>query len=340
MEAVTTATLAAGRRSRRRREIAGLASRRLLVAVPLLVLISMGVFVLAAASPFDPLMGYLGDRYQFTSAEQREILTQTLNLNQGWWEGWTAWVADLAVGNLGHSRSYSMPVADVIAERLPSTLVLSAAGLLVALALALAGGYVAAHRPGGVVDRINAAIAMTVQAVPPFVLAMGAITVGALALGWFPAGGAGPVGVAASPSRFLHHLIMPALVLGLSQTPWLLLTLRSETSAALASDAVRGAVARGVPWRLVVRGHVLPVSLAPLVTLVGVRLPELIVGAVLVEEVFAWPGLAAALVTSARSLDLPLLALLTLASTALVLIGSLLADIAYLLLDPRVRADD
>lgn len=340
MDTLTAAGLVAGRRARRRREIRGLVGRRLLWTVPLLVMISLGLFVLADASPFDPLVGYLGDRYQFTSTAQREAITAALQLDQGWWSAWTAWLADVARGDLGHSRSYAMPVASVVAERLPWTLLLSATGLVIAVALGLAGGLVAAFRPGSWVDRVASGLALIAQAVPPFVLALAAVVVGALALGWFPAGGARPVVGAVTWVGVAHHLVLPALVLGVSQTPWLLLTVRAEATEALASDPVRGAVTRGVGWAQVVRGHVLPAALVPLVTLVGVRLPELIVGAVLVEEVFAWPGLAAALVTSARTLDLPLLAFLTVTSTALVLLGSLLADLAYLAIDPRVRADD
>lgn len=340
MDTLTAPAFVAGRRRRRRREIRGLIGRRLLWTVPLLIAISLGLFVLADASPFDPLVGYLGDRYQFTSTAQREAITAALQLDQGWWAGWTAWVGDLLTGDLGHSRSYAMPVAGVIAERLPWTVLLSATGLVIAVTLGLAGGLLAAYRPGSLIDRIAAGLALIAQAVPPFVLALAAVVVGSLALSWFPAGGARPVTGEATWGTLAHHLVLPALVLAVSQTPWLLLTVRAEATAALASDPVRGAVTRGVGWPQVVRGHVLPAALVPLVTLVGVRLPELIVGAVIVEEVFAWPGLAAALVNSARTLDLPLLAFLTLASTALVLLGSLLADIAYLAIDPRVRADD
>jgi len=340
VDTLTASALVAGRRTRRRREIRGLIGRRVLWTVPLLIVISMGLFALAQASPFDPLVGYLGDRYQFTSMEQRATITATLQLDQGWWGAWTAWAGDVLSGDLGHSRSYAMPVAAVVAERLPWTLLLSASGLIIAVALGLAGGLMAAYRPGSVIDRVAAGLAVVAQAVPPFVLALATVVVGALVLGWFPAGGARPVVGDATWATVAHHLVLPAFVLGISQTPWLLLTVRAEATAALASDPVRGAVARGVAWGQVVRGHVLPAALVPLVTLVGVRLPELIVGAVLVEEVFAWPGLAAALVTSARTLDLPLLAFLTVTSTALVLVGSLLADIAYLVIDPRVRADD
>ncbi|WP_432557383.1 ABC transporter permease [Granulicoccus sp. GXG6511] len=334
-----TATLVPARRRRRRREVTGLVGRRVAVMVPVLVAISAGVFVLADVSPFDALVGYLGDRYQFATPEQKAAITEALNLDQGWWAAWTSWLSDLGHGNLGHSRGFAMPVAEVVEQRLPWTLLLSAAGLILAVICGLLGGLLTALHPGSHLDRLVQRLAVVVQAVPPFVVALGAVTVGALMLGWFPAGGATPVGGTPTMSSVLRHLALPALVLGISQTPWLLLTVRAEITSALASDAVRAAVARGVPWRRVVTGHVLPPSLAPLATLVGIRLPELIVGAVLVEEVFAWPGLAAALVTSARTLDLPLLAFLTVVSTALVLLASLLADIAYLYLDPRVRAD-
>ncbi|WP_425310750.1 ABC transporter permease [Ammonicoccus fulvus] len=336
----TAASFTAARTARRRREVRGLVWRRLAVLVPLLAVISMGVFLLADASPFDPLVGYLGDRYQFTSDAQRDTLTQTLQLDQSWWVAWTTWLGGLVQGDLGHSRAYAMPVADLIAQRLPWTLLLSTAGLVIAVVLGVAGGAMAALRPGSVIDRLVHGVSMVVQAVPPFVVAMLAILVGALALGWFPAGGASPISGPRTIGAVAHHLALPALVLGLSQTPWLLLAVRAEVTAGLSSDPVRAAVSRGIGWPRVVTGHVLPQAWAPLATLAGVRLPELIVGAVLVEEVFAWPGLAAALVTSARVLDLPLLAFLTLASTALVLLGSLLADVAYLRLDPRVRADD
>ena len=340
MATLTPTQLAPARRRRRRAEARRLVRRRLAVLIPLVVLVSMGVFVLAAASPFDPLVAYLGDRYQFTSPEQRARLGETLQLGQGWWAGWSAWASDLLRGDLGHSRSYAMPVAQVIGERGGWTLLLSAVGLGIAVLLGLAGGLASALRPGSLADRAIEKIAIVVQAVPPFVGSLLTVGLFALALGWFPAGGALPVRGPAGPLAVAHHLVLPALVLGISQTPWLLLTVRAEITAALASDPVRSAVARGVSWRQVVRGHVLPLCLAPLVTMVGVRLPELIVGAVLVEEVFAWPGLAAAMVSAARQLDLPLLATLTVASTALVLLGSLLADLAYLRLDPRVRADD
>ncbi|MDO5711791.1 MAG: ABC transporter permease [Micrococcales bacterium] len=300
-------------------------------------LLSMGVFALSAMSPFDPLAAYLGDQYERATPQQRAELTATLGLTQSWWTAWTTWVDAAAHGDLGQSRVFGQPVAQVIAERLPWTLLLSGAALTVATIGGVALGLAAGLRPASWLDRLCGGAAILLQSVPPYVLSLAAIAGLSLGVRWFPTGGATTPGRVVTPMSLAHHLVLPVLVLALSQLPWIALSLRAAVTSALASDAVRGAVARGLPWATVVRGHVLPVSLTPLVTLLGARLPELIVGAVLVEEVFAWPGLAAALVAAAQQLDFALLALLTVATTAVVLLGSLLADTAYLVLDPRVR---
>ncbi len=328
-----------GRWRRRRADVARLVARRTAVAVPLLVALSAGVFVLAAHSPFHPLATYLGARYQHTSAADRASMAAALGLDRPWWQAWWQWVVDAVHGDLGLSRVYSMPVTEVFAQRLPWTLLLTATGLTIAVAVAVVAGTAAGMRPGSLIDRLCSAVAVVLQAIPPFAVALGAVAAFAVALRWAPSSGAAAPGADPTVAGVASHLVLPACALAVTQVPWLLLSVRTSVARAAGSDAVRGARARGIaPARIVVR-HMLPVSLAPLVTILGARLPELVVGAVLVEEVFGWPGLAAAVVQSATALDFALLAALTVATTALVLVGSLLADAAYLLLDPRVSAD-
>lgn len=323
----------------RRRELAGLVARRVAIGLPMLVGLSALVFLLAARSPFNPLAAYLGAGYQRTTDEQRESLSTALGFDVPWWRAWWSWATDLLQGDLGWSRGYAMPVSEVFAERLPWTLLLSGTALVVAVLSALVWGTVAGLHPGSWPDRIVTRVGVLVQAVPPFVLALGSVTVFAVILRWAPVAGASAPGEAPTFGGVVAHLVLPACTLALTQIPWLLLAVRTAVARARGSEPVRAARARGVSPVRVVTGHVLPVSLAPLVTIVGARLPELVVGAVLVEEIFAWPGIAAALVASAQSLDFPLLAALTLATTAVVLLGSLLADSTYLFLDPRVSAD-
>ena len=313
--------------------------RRLAFAVPLLGIVSAVLFAVASRSPFDPLASYLGDRYLTTSSADQDRIATELGMNEPWWKVYGQWLSDLVTGDLGVSRSFSQPVAGVIGERLPWTLLLTGVGLTSAIGAALLLGVCVGACPGGLVDRLITGSATMVQAVPPFVLSLTAVAVFALTLGWLPVAGLTDAGVAPTVGQVVRHLVLPSAVLALSQMPWLLLSVRESVRAAAASDAVLGARARGLPSAVILWRHIVPVALAPFATVIGLRLPELIVGAAIIEEVFSWPGLAGAVVTSARELDFPLLAALTLGTTLVVLVGSLLADIAYTLLDPRVNPD-
>lgn len=339
MDALTVPATFPGRWARRRGDVLRLVRRRLLVIPLVVAAVSAGIFALAALSPFDPLESYLGYRYQSTPDAAKASLSGQLGLDRPWWSAWLDWLGGAVRGDLGWSRVYAQPVTEVFAQRLPWTLLLSATGLLLALVAGIGLGVAAGLRPGSWLDRACTALGVLAQSAPPFVLALGGITVFAVLLRWFPVSGAAPPGADPTLGGALPHLVLPAVVLAVSQLPWLLLTTRASVADAVSSDAVRGARARGLRPSRVVTRHILPVSLAPTVTVLAARLPELIVGAVLVEAVFGWPGIAGAVVESAKALDFGLLAALAIGTTLLVLIGSLLADAAYLLLDPRVGAD-
>lgn len=313
--------------------------RRFAFAVPVLVIVAFGVFLLAAASPFDPIHQYYGVQIFNASAEDVARVREQLGLDDPVLVQFRDWLFGVLSGDLGISRSMRQPVAQVVAERLPWTLLLTVTGLAIAVVIALALGTVAAWRQGGWFDRFVTAIGHALEGIPPFVLALLSITVFSLGLGWLPVAGLTDAGSALSFGQVAEHLALPALVLGVSQSPWLVLHVRQSMLSSLAEDHITGARARGLNERVVVLRHALPTALLPFVTLIGARIPELVTGAVLVEEIFSWPGLAAAVVTAAKSVDYPLLAMLTLMATVAVLLGSLLADVAAVLLDPRVSAD-
>lgn len=319
--------------------IVRLVLRRLAFAVPVLSIVAFGVFLLAAASPFDPINQYYGVRLFEASSEDVARVRAELGLDQPVLLQFWHWFTGLLGGDLGTSRSMRQPVAQVLAERLPWTALLATTGLVIAVLLALVLGTVAAWRQGGIFDRLVTAIGHALEGVPPFVLALLSIAVFSLGLGWLPVAGLTDAGRAASVGQVVEHLALPALVLGVSQMPWLVLHVRQSMLSSLAEDHVTGARARGLAERVVVLRHALPTALLPFVTLIGARIPELVTGAVLVEEVFSWPGLAGALVTAATAVDYPLLAMITLIATAAVLLGSLLADVAAAALDPRVSTD-
>lgn len=323
---------------RRRWRAAGrLAAWRALVAVPITALVSLVVFWLASIAPFHPLAAYLGSRFERASVEERAQLAESLGLNDSWIAIWGRWVRDVLTGwDWGYSRSMSRPVSEVLAERLPWTLLLAGAGLALAIAISLLLGVAAARRPGSLIDRFATGLAHLVQGIPPFVVALGAVAVFSLALGWLPVAGVARGGADPTWGSIALHLVLPATVLGLSQVPWLLLNVRTSVITALTEDHVTAARSRGLPERTIVWRHALPGALLPFVTVIGARLPELVTGAVLVESVFAWPGLAAATVDAAVAGDFPLLAAVTVLTCLAVLIGSLIADALYVLLDPRI----
>ena len=327
------------RRGERRRDIARMIGRRLLFLVPVVALVSLGLFAAAAISPFDPLVGYLGTRYMTTSDADKAIIAEQLGLAEPWYLTWWHWLQSLLSGDLGASRSFQQPVAQVLGERLPWTLLLVGTALAVAIVVALGVGMLAAMRSGGWFDRLVTGACIVIQGTPPFVMALAAIAVGALGLGLFPVAGLTDAGADPTVGQVARHLLLPAAVLAVTQVPWLLLSVRQSMVSSASEDFVAGAVARGVPAPVITRRHILPTSLGPFANVVGVRLPELVVGAVLVEEIFSWPGIAGAIVTSARDLDLALLATLTVGTTLVVLLGSLLADVVVALLDPRVSTD-
>ena len=319
------------------RKAARLARWRILLALPITALVSMVVFYLASIAPFNPLAAYLGPRFERASIQERAALAEQLGIDDSWIAIWARWARDVVLHwDWGFSRSMARPVADVLAERLPWTLILAGAGIILGIAISLVLGVAAARRPGSLTDRFATGLAHLVQGVPPFVIALGAIAVFSLALGWLPVAGVSRGGENPTWGSIVIHLILPATVLGLSQVPWMLLNVRTSVLTALTEDHVTAARARGLPERTVVWRHALPGALLPFVTVIGARLPELVTGAVLVETVFAWPGLAAATVDAAVTGDFPLLAAVTVLTCLMVLIGSLVADALYVLVDPRV----
>ncbi|MFF5792906.1 ABC transporter permease [Paeniglutamicibacter sp. NPDC012692] len=310
--------------------------RRTLVAVPATMGVTAAVFWLASIAPFNPLAAYLGSRYEQATPAERAVLAQELGLNDAWYAVWARWFTDALGGDWGISRLYGQPVAEVVAERLPFTALLTGLGLLAAVALSMALALAAGRRPGGVLDRLALVLVHVAQAVPPFVLGLVAIAVFALGLG-LPAGGAAAGGSDPTARSLAVHLVLPVGVLALTQLPWLVLNLRASVLEALGSDAVLAARGRGLRESTILRAHVLPVALFPFMTVIGSRMGELVTGALLVEAVFSWPGLASATISSAVAGDFPLLAAVTALTCAAVFAGSMLADVSYVLADPRVR---
>ncbi|MFE2867576.1 MULTISPECIES: ABC transporter permease [unclassified Embleya] len=315
-------------------------ARRLAAAPVVLLAVTFLVFALGAASPFDPVRQYAGDAAFTASARNLEQIRAGLGADRPFVAQWWSWLGDALTGDLGASRSLRMPVGQVIGERLGWTVLLVSVAFVLTLVGGMALGILAARRRGGVLDRCVTGAMYTLEAAPVFWLALGAVWLFALRLDLLPAGGLTDTSASVvTADQVGAHLVLPAAVLAVSQLPWFVLYIRQSLIAALAEEHVLGARARGLRERTVLLRHALRSALLPFLTLLGSRVPELITGALLVETVFSWPGVASATVQAALALDFPLLTALTVLATAAVLIGNLAADVLYGLADPRVALD-
>jgi peptide/nickel transport system permease protein len=243
-------------------------------------------------------------------------------------------------GDFGLSFVHGRPVAAVIAERLPATILLIGTALAVSTTIGVALGVLAARRAGQPSDLVLRTAALLAHAMPSFWLAqMAAITL-AVGTGWFPVQGLTDARHAFTGWRYaldvLHHLALPALVLAASELALTTRLTRTGVLDALATDYVRTARAKGLPEQGVVR-HALRNALLPVVTVVGSRAGLVVTGAVLVETVFAWPGLGQLLLSSIQTRDVPVLLGLFLLASLTVIVANLATDLAYAWLDPRIR---
>lgn len=320
--------------------MARMTGRRALLAVPVLLAVTLGVFAVAAAAPFDPVKAYAGTAGLTASQENLDQIRHNLGVDQPLLGRWWHWLTGALTGDLGDSATLRAPVSQVIGERIGWSVLLCALAFVVAIIVGTLLGVLAARRRGSLLDRTVTSAAYTLEAAPPFWLGLLAVWLFALKLGVLPAGGLTDTGSeVATAGQIARHVILPALVLAVSQLPWFVLYVRQGVGDALEEDPVRGARARGLSERTVLLQHALRSGLLPVLTLIGSRVPELITGALLVETVFSWPGIAAATVEAATSVDFPLLAALTVLATAAVLVGNLLSDLLYGLADPRVGFD-
>ena len=310
--------------------------RRLALLPLLLLAVAAGTFVLAEVSPFDPVDAYVGAETQI-APERRAEIAQAWGFDQPLPERFGRWIANVAQGDLGNSVvAGGQPVAGEIVARAGSTLVLIGGALVLVLVGGLVFGVLAAALRGTAVDWLIRALSYFSAAAPSFWIGLLALYVFSIELGWLPAGGTSdPRSVDSGVD--LEHIVLPMLVLALTQYAWFTLFVRNTLLEVMNEDYVQFARAHGIRESAVLLRHALPTALIPFVTLAGVNLAELVGGTILIESIFGWPGVGLLALDAARGEDIPMIVGITLAASVLVVLGNLLADIGYRLLDPRVR---
>jgi peptide/nickel transport system permease protein len=311
--------------------------RRLALLPLLLLAVAAGTFVLAEVSPFDPVDAYVGAESQ-VSPERRAEIAAAWGFDQPLRERFGRWIANVVQGDLGNSIvAGGQPVAGEIAARAGSSALLVGGALVVVMLGGLFFGVLAAALRGTVVDRVIRTLSFFSAASPSFWVALLALYVFSITLGWLPAGGTTDPRAVGDGGVDLAHLVLPMLVLALTQYAWFTLFVRNTLLEVLREDHVQFARASGLRELAVLLRHALPGALIPFVTLAGTNLAELIGGTILIESIFGWPGLGLLALDAARGEDIPMIVGITLAASVLVVLGNLLADVAYRVLDPRVR---
>jgi peptide/nickel transport system permease protein len=307
--------------------------RRLGVALPTLLLVSMLVFGLQKLLPGDPALALAGEE---RNPEVVEYLRQKYRFNDPVPVQYAAWLKSLAHGDFGTSVRTRLPIGAMLVEKLPVTLELAVLSMLVALMLGLPIGIFAALRRGSAFDYGASLFGLAGLSIPHFWLGIMLILLFSVRLGWLPAGGF--VAPSESILRNLRCMLMPALVLGTGTAAILMRHVRSSMLQAMKQDYVRTARAKGVRERTIVLRHALPNALIPVVTLGTLQFGELLAGAVLTEQVFSIPGFGKMIVDGVFSRDYAVVQAVVLCTAAVFLLMSLIADIAYVALNPRLRS--
>ncbi|MBI2911331.1 MAG: ABC transporter permease [Chloroflexi bacterium] len=303
------------------------AAARLAALVPTLLAVSLLAFALAELAGGDPAREAAEQGGQLAESGLVAELRARWGLDNPLPVRYARWLADAVRGDLGESYLSRRPVARELLEAFPATLLLALAALAVAAGAGIPLGVWAALRRDSLLDHLSRVVAVSFTAVPGFWLGLLLIALFAEALGWLPAGGFG----------LDTHLALPALTLGAASAATVMRLVRANVLDVIALEFVRAAHARGLAPGQVAWRHILPNALVPAVSHLGLRFGDLLAGAVVVESIFAWPGVGRVVLTAVSGRDLPVIAGFVLLSSCVFVTVNLVADLLCAALDPRIR---
>ncbi|PKA45417.1 ABC transporter permease (plasmid) [Rhizobium sullae] len=304
--------------------MAFLVLRRLMQAALILLGVAAITFLLLYALPADPARMIAG---RSATAQTVANIRAQLGLDQPLLVQFWTYLVNLLSGNLGRSYAQKTEVLTLIAARLPATLTLMLAGILVEVTLGLILGTIAAVRRGGFVDRLVMMASFVGASAPQFVVALLLLYVFAVMLGWFPMSGYGT----------LAHVVLPASTLGILGAGWYARMVRSAMIDVLNQDYVRTARAKGLSSRRIIFRHALPNAVLPIIAMIGIDIGQFMGGVVVVEAVYGWPGIGQLAWQAIQQVDIPIIMGVTLVSALAIVIGNLFADLIAPVIDPRIR---
>lgn len=306
--------------------------RRLLLAIPVLLLVTIMVFSLLHMLPGDPATVILG---QEATPDAVAALREQLGLNKPIVIQYLDWLGGVLHGDLGRSLVDRSPVSELIMQRLPATLELTVGTFLVAILIAVPAGILSATRPGKWVDYASTVFALGGMSIPHFWLGMMFIVFFAVKLGWLPASGYVPF--TENPAANVTAMIMPIVATGLRESAVLMRMLRSSLLEVMHADYIRTAYSKGLKENAVIMRHALKNALVPVVTTSGLIVAGLLGGLVITESIFSIPGFGKLIVESIYNRDFVTVQGAILVSALLVVVVNLLVDVLYAIIDPRIK---
>lgn len=305
--------------------------RRLLLMVPVAFLVTLLSFALVRLSPGDPVLIYAGEERDPVSLQELRV---ELGLDQPLPIQYVAWLGHAVRGDFGRSIRTRQPVLESIVERLPATIELGLAALIISITVALVVGTVSALRRNSGLDLVATGVTLAAVSLPNFFLGLILILVFALAFRLFPPGGYVPF--ADDPFDNLRRLVLPAITLATASTAVYVRQVRSSLLDVLSQEYMRTARAKGLGELVVIGRHAMKNALIPVVTLVGLQLGAIIEGAIITETIFFWPGVGRLVVDSIGGRDYPVVQGVVLVAALSFMVTTLLVDLLYGLLDPRI----
>ncbi|MDB5774324.1 MAG: dppB [Herbaspirillum sp.] len=316
--------------------------RRFFQSIGVLLIISLLVFlgVYAIGNPIDILISADADQIE------RARVIASFGLDQPLWRQYLLFLQHAADGDMGNSFVYGTSAMGLILERLPATLELAAAAVVLSAALGLPLGLVAGLRPNGLIGKSIMAISILGFSLPTFWVGLMMIMLFAVHFGWLPTSGRGSVDVVLGvPLSFLtlnglKHLLMPAFNLALFNIALIIRLTRAGAQEALLQDYVRFARAKGLTGRRIIGVHVLKNILIPIITVVALQFGSVIAFSIVTESIFAWPGIGKLLIDSIRVLDRPVIVAFLMLIAAMFILINLAVDVLYSILDPRLRLSE
>ena len=314
-------------------------TRRLLYLIPMLLGISFLIYLGLELTPGD-ILSYLLPPEAIADLKPEELIAmrEALGLNDPFIVRYLYWLGGILQGDFGYSLASGVPISKLVLERIPATLELSIAALLFSTLFGVILGSISTLKRGSLMDNSLTVFGMIGVSIPEFIFGLIALVVFALQLEWLPVGKRLMPGYD-SYWDHMPHLVMPSMVLGLIMTAGVMRYTRSSMLDSLNKEFIRTARSKGVPeWRVNFI-HGLRVALIPVVVLIGFRLPMLIGGTVIIEQVFQWPGIGDLFVNAVRGQNYPLVMMISFLSVTAVLFASFLIDLLTALLDPRIKLE-